>query len=369
MTEINKIERNAYKNIRKAAGKASPYEKMNELRSGGSATEAHFGNKFQEVQEQYYNIYRDYYYNLLLNLITWENVPITLDVKFAEFLLRNYGYCRIAGTDKNNIYVVDYDNNALATPSLGAIGWLHDTQNNEEIKKLDGSGETLKQILRTNVLKIAESKAKEGYILMSNKYNGYLGMLTNFSDFSLLDRVCKTLSLIKATQITNIQQMKTPYVGYTRNKNLTAKNIFEDVIEGVPFIELDEDIGDLNSLFGVANLNIPNYLPALKTQFNNEVDEFLTMIGINALGIDKKERLVTNEANSNAQLTEASANIYLDARNSQLELLNKVLGTNIYARLNQESAKQLIMLRQQAQLAGNRAGLTDEEVNPSPQSI
>lgn len=368
MTELNKLERQAYKKHRKLGPKANPYEEINALRDGDSYAENLLGTKFAQIQQEYYDIYRNYYYNLILNLITYENAPVTLDVKFSEYLLRNYGYCRIAATDPENVYVIDYDNHAIATPTIGMVGWAHDTSVNEEVEKLDGTGEKLHQILRTNVKKIQENE-KEGYILISNKYNGYLGMLTNFTDFKLLDRVCKTLSIIKATEVANILQMKTPYIGYTRNKNLTAKNIFEDVIEGVPFIELDEDMGDLSNVFGVANLAVPNYLPQLKTQFNNEVDEFLTMIGINALGIDKKERLVSNEANSNAQLTEASANIYLDARNSQFDLLNKAVGTNIYARLNQESAKQLIMLRNQAQTIGTQAGLTDDQVTPSPQSI
>ena len=54
------------------------------------------------------------------------------------------------------------------------------------------------------------------------------------------------------------------------------------------------------------------------------IRELLTMLGINNVGVDKKERLVSNEANSNSQLIEASGNIYLDARNNELALINKV---------------------------------------------
>lgn len=368
MTELNKLEREAYKMNKKRMPKTNPYKEINKARRGPMTNETKFGSKFAQWEHEYYTIYRDYFYNLILNLITYENAPITLDTKFLEYLLRNYGYARVAGVDPNNIYVVDYENKGVATPSLGAIGWNHDTETNESIKKLDGSGERLRQILRTNVFDIASS-AQEGYILISNKYNGYLGQLTNYTDFGLIDRVCKTLALIKATQLMNITQQRTPFIGYSRKKNLTAKNVYENFIEGVPFIEIDEDLGDLTNVFGVAPIQAPNYLPQLKAQFNNEFDELLTMIGINALGIDKKERLVSNEANSNAQLTEASANIYLDARNSQLELLNTVLGTNIYARLNQESAKQLVMLRDQALTLGSQVGIQDSDVEASPQSI
>lgn len=64
-------------------------------------------------------------------------------------------------------------------------------------------------------------------------------------------------------------------------------------------------------------------------------------------------------------MTEASANIYLDARNSQLELLNAVLGTSIEAQLNQESAKQLVNLRQEIEQSED----PKDTMSASPQSI
>ena len=88
------------------------------------------------------------------------------------------------------------------------------------------------------------------------------------------------------------------------------------------------------------------------------------MVGINTTGIDKKERLVANEANANAQLTEASANIYLTARNKQFELINKVVGTNIKAVLNQESVENLLKLKDDTNKAIDKAeSKTSEEEN------
>ena len=135
-------------------------------------------------------------------------------------------------------------------------------------------------------------------------------------------------------------------------------------MNGTPCIELDGDMTSINDVMQVANLQTPNYLPTLKDAFNNEFDEFLTMVGINTTGIDKKERLVANEANANAQLTEASANIYLTARNKQFELINKVVGTNIKAVLNQESVENLLKLKDDTNKAIDKAeSKTSEEEN------
>lgn len=308
----------------------------NSMRSNNS--EVMYGGNFDRVQNEYYRIYLDYLNNLLLNLISYENAPLTFDSRFAEYCLRMWGYCRIGGTDKDNIFVFDGKNGQL--PNTGKFGGLID----DTSLLLPGSidDKRVKQINRSNFKQIGVP----GYVTLSNKYSWYVGgFALGFNDFDLIDRVAKTLALIKATQVFNLNQLKTPYVGYTTNKNLTAKNIWNNINAGIPFIELDESVGDISRVFGIANLNVQDHLQSLKDQFNNELSEFLTIVGINTIGIDKKERLVQNEANANAQLTEASANIYLEARNNQLELLNYRLGSNIKAVLNQDAAKELLSLK------------------------
>lgn len=361
--ELNEVEKMAYAQKRNFINK-SQAKNAQFIREGTNYRENRFGNKYAQIEQEYTMIYRDYFYNLLLNLITYENAPTTFDEKFCEYLLRTTGYCRIAGTDPLNVYVVDYYDKPIQTPTIGGIGWVYDTDTNQQVKKLDGTDQNLRQITRINFMDVME-KNGEGYVMLTNKYNGYMPMLSNWNDFKLADRVAKTLGTIKATQTYNLLQMKTPYVVYGDKGDLTGLNLYEQIVEGIPIIQIDGDVGDAKNKINTIDLNIPNYLPSLKDAFNNEFDEFLTMVGVNSVGIDKKERLVANEANSNAQLIEASANIYLDARNSQLELLNAVLGTDIRAVLNQESAKQLLQLRQEV-----NENLDDEDtMQASPQSI
>lgn len=320
------IERRIYKRHRNMIKKTQSQETL-------------YGGNWDKIQNDYYSIYIDYFQNLLLNLITYKNgddeLPITFDTRFLEYCLRTYGYARVGG-DSNNIFVLNPGVNSL-DPVTGAFGNLID---NEDIK-IDALNTKLKQITRTNVL-----EKTDGYVTLTNKYNWYFGGLsTTFTDNQLIERVAKTLALIKATQVRNIEQFKTPYVGYSKNKNLTVKNILTDVMAGMPLIELDEEVADLNSIFNIANLNVTDHLASLKDQFNNEMNELLTILGINVSGIDKKERLLKNEVNANSQLIEASGNIYLDARNNPLELLNKATGFNLKAVFNQESVNELVKLQ------------------------
>ena len=323
--EINNIERRLYKNFR------------NTHPSSSQTSQSLYGSNFEAVEQAYIDIYEAYLNNLLVNLITYKNAPITFDGRFCEWCLRQFGFCRVGGIDKENIFVLEDNGAQNKLPGLGMFGYLVDQA---QIANPFKKGETLCQITRFNV-----NDAKDGFVTLANKYNYYFGGFgSTFSDVQLVHRTALTLAHIKATELFNIDQMKIPFIGFSKNKNLTAANVWEGINAGLPFVNVDEDAGDLNNIIKMADLNIPNFLPDLKDQWNNELSEMLTMLGINNVGVDKKERLVKSEVDANSQLIEASGNIYLDARNEQLALINHVFGTNIKAEFNQEAYTELVQL-------------------------
>lgn len=328
---IDKVERRLYKMHR------------NETRK--DTDENLYGDNFATMEQDYYNIYVDYFTNLVLNLITYENAPDTLDERFLEFNLRYYGYARVGGVDKGNVFVLGQNQNGEY--GLNALGSLIDQSTIPNPFAVDDSTQELPYLTRMNY-----QDKNDGYVTICNKYNYYMaGLMTTFTDMQLVDRVSKSLAKIKASEMRNIDLMKQQFIGLTKNKNLTANQVFQQIQEGKSFIGVDSDLGDITSILDVTDFNIQDYLPSLKTAWNNEVSELLTMLGIDTVGVDKKERLVAMEAAANAQLTEASANVYLQARNQQLEILNHVLGTKIEATFNQQAFQQLVKL-QDAQNTG-----------------
>lgn len=328
---IDKVERRLYK--------------INRNESRKDTDENLYGDNFATMEQDYYNIYVDYFTNLVLNLITYENAPDTLDERFLEFNLRYYGYVRVGGVDKDNVFVLGQNQNGEY--GLNALGSLIDQSTIPNPFAVDDRTQELPYLTRMNY-----QDKNDGYVTICNKYNYYMaGLMTTFTDMQLVDRVSKSLAKIKASEMRNIDLMKQQFIGLTKNKNLTANQVFQQIQEGKSFIGVDSDLGDITSILDVTDFNIQDYLPSLKTAWNNEVSELLTMLGINTVGVDKKERLVAQEAAANAQLTEASANVYLQARNQQLEILNHVLGTEIEATFNQQAFQQLVKL-QDAQNAG-----------------
>lgn len=343
---IDKLERRIYKTRRNHLGK--------------DTDENLYGDNFGLMEQDYYRIYNDYLTNLVLNLITYENAPDTLDERFLEFNLRYYGFARVGGLDHDNVFVLGQNQNGEY--GLNALGSLIDQSTIPNPFSVDDKTKELPYLTRMNY-----REHEAGYVTLTNKYNYYLsGLMSTFTDMQLIDRVSKSLAKIKASEMRNVDLMKQQFIGLTKNKNLTANQVYQQIQEGQSFIGIDEDLGDITRVLDVTDFNIHDYLASLKTAWNNEVSELLTMLGINTVGVDKKERLVSMEAEANAQLTEASANVYLQARNQQLEILNEVLGTKIEATFNQQAFQQLVKL-QDAQNTGqidvdmNNDGLIDNE--------
>lgn len=295
------------------------------------------GSNFQGTYQEYYIIYRDWLYNLLLNVIKYENIPETFNPQGLEYMLRTYGYAVIAASDADNIFVSGFTGDNVGTNTFGnIIGQFDDTN----IMALLGDKPT--QLTRVNVGKVSGPV----YIGLANKFSYFVGG-SSTADLDLIDRAAQTMAEIKANEILNMRQMKTPFFGFTKNKNLTNLNVWRKIAAGEPFIQIDSEIDDISDVISTIPLNVPSYLAQFKDQWDNELNELLSQLGINNLTSDKKERLVVDEVNANNQLISISLQIYLDARNNQLALLNKQLGTEIKAVPNDEIVTQIKQAAQQ----------------------
>ncbi|WP_273392830.1 hypothetical protein [Actinobacillus porcinus] len=332
---INDIEHDMYRQIKKHNRRVN--------------TEG-YNNDFFTIQEDYYYIYNQYLQDLLINLIRYENAPKTLDQRFLEWQLRNFGVAAVAADDKDHIALLNGDKSETNSGNywgqvikLGMFGYLTAPAKQTNPFNPKDEKDKLEFITQLNYQDLTK-----GYVVIPNKFNFYFNYGFNgvITDFQQVARISKTLALIKALELANTDQMRQQYVFFVKNGNLTGKQIIEQIQQGVKAIGVDSDVTDISSLVQFNSFDIQNYLPALKEQWNNELNEFLTMLGINTVGVDKKERLVATEAAANAQLTEASANIYLEARQEQMDLINEMLGTEIKVSFNQDSYKKLVELQE-----------------------
>lgn len=242
------------------------------------------------------------YYNRLLelaiNMYEWKNLPDTVDERFLELTLFSDGMavyfrddilgdlclqCMIGG--QLDVYRIPIDRTAYAT---------------------------------------------NGYQMPLNNQNSVI-IFNNYTHTnSMLDveMYARRLYEIERTIDVNVKAQKTPIiVRATENQRLTMKNLYMQYDGNEPFIFGDNNL-DMDAI-KVLSTNAPyvaDKLNILKRQIWNEA---LTYIGIENSNTEKKERLVSDEVNSNLGGVAAQRFCKLNARRKAADQINKMFGHNI----------------------------------------
>lgn len=133
---------------------------------------------------------------------------------------------------------------------------------------------------------------------------------------------------IERTLDVNIKAQKTPYIIRCSDKNLlTFKNIFAQVDGNVPAIYVDKmlNIDDI----GVIETQAPYIADKVSTYKHEVMDDINTFLGINNSNTQKKERLITDEVNSNNEMISMSVDYLLEERKKACEAINKMFGLSV----------------------------------------
>lgn len=133
------------------------------------------------------------------------------------------------------------------------------------------------------------------------------------------------------TMDVNIKACKTPVIFACDDKDLLSfKRMFQQVDGNTPALFVDRGL-NLDS--------IQAFLTGVKFMGNELMDykrsvesDLLTFIGQNNTPIDKKERLITNEAEANNQLIASFSDLQLTARQQACEEINKMFGLSVSVR-------------------------------------
>ncbi len=142
------------------------------------------------------------------------------------------------------------------------------------------------------------------------------------------------LTEAERTMDVNIKACKTPVIFACDDKDvLTFKRIFQQVDGNVPAIFADRGL-NLDSIqsFQTGVKFMGNEL----MDYANDVEnKLLTFLGVNNNPVDKKERLITDEANANNQLIDSFAALQLEARQRACEEIKKKFGIELTVKRRQ----------------------------------
>ena len=134
----------------------------------------------------------------------------------------------------------------------------------------------------------------------------------------------------------NLLAQKTPILIEGDTKTiLTLKNVYMQYSGNTPFIFGNKQY-DLSNKLSVLKTDAPYLLDKL-TLYKHEIwNECLSFLGINNANTDKKERLITDEVNSNNELINYYLNCFYKTRKEACDQINKKYGLNISIKLNKD---------------------------------
>ena len=257
----------------------------------------------QFAQSLYNNMaaYHDYFdrlTELAISMFRWDNLPPTVDPRFLEATLFLNGFAA---------FFVDEVIGPLAL-TCAANGPL-DVYRIPINRRAYASNGYQKNLTNQDSILI---------------YNNML----HTNQVSLIRRYAYMLYELDQIIMVNAKAQKTPVlIQGTEEQRLTLKNLYMQYDGNQPFIFGDKNL-DITGLKAISTEApyVADKIFELKTQLWNEV---LTVLGITNLNLQKKERLITDEAASANGATVASRYSRLEARKQAAEQINAMFNLNI----------------------------------------
>lgn len=134
----------------------------------------------------------------------------------------------------------------------------------------------------------------------------------------------------------NLKAQKTPVLIEGDTKTiLTLKNVYMQYSGNTPFIFGNKQF-DISNKLNVLKTDAPYLVDKLELHKHEIWNEALTYLGIDNANTDKKERLITDEVESNNDLISYYLNCFYKTRKHACDLINEKYGLSIEIELNKE---------------------------------
>lgn len=250
----------------------------------------------------------DYYKMLALNMFTWENLPETMNSRYIENALYEHGLCLI--NNDENMSLISVPCNFGANMNINGESTEVITSGYNYVKTINYLNNKDCVLIRNNDL----AKATRDYI-------------ANYAERMLEVEMC-----IRA----NINQQKFPwFINATEKTKKSLEIIFEKVENFEPFILANKEIGLGENALEVLTMPTP-YVADKLNEYKYELErEILTFLSLNN-NFEKKERLLTDEINSNNDFISTNAMLMYKNRLQACEEINKKFDLNVKVLPNKE---------------------------------
>lgn len=255
----------------------------------------------------------NHYQMMALNRYKWENLPNGIESRYIEQMLYDNGECAM------------FDH-----PDLGLCVLRSSSRENLNIY-----GEPTK---------LTVTGFNEHRTVMMDEcvriLNNDLGLPTHTDILYYARRMAEIDDII----MQNLRQQRVPYLFATNENNqYSIKSLYDRMYQGEPAIFIDGDMlkGEPENII-VLPTQAPYLVDKLQLQKQEMERELLTFLGINNT-LEKKERLLVDETNSNNQYIKMASDLGFKQRQLACEQINKMFGLNVTVSETQDEFQQEVM--------------------------
>lgn len=256
------------------------------------------------LNSQTYVDYLERMKKIALSMFEWVNLPDTMNSRYLEMCLYYKGQAAL-------LYDEDY---GFINTQAADSGYINIYGLPTKINCYSYSYNKMRELYVSNT----NLPAEEECILVMNNYQ----RVPTAATISLFaERLCEAQ---RACDV-NVKAQKTPLLLLTdKNQELTLRNMYAQYDGNAPVI-----FGDKNLLadrpIDSINTNAEFVANDIRDYMQGIWNDFLCFIGINNLS-EKKERLITTEANTNNELVNLNMQSYLIPRKQACKEFNDKFG-------------------------------------------
>ena len=260
------------------------------------------------LNDQTYLDYLERFKRIALSIFEWVNLPSSMNSRWLELSLYKYGMCALFKDPKYGFI----NTNCASSGKINIYGlptklncWSFEFQ---AIKNL-----------YTGINPYNQSENDDECILVLNNWEA-VPTLSTMQLFAL------RLYEAESTAYVNIKAQKTPVLIITDEKQrLTMENLYSQYDGNQPFIFGDNKNFDSDKLKAI-NTSAPFVADKIMKYKKDIWEEALTFLGVNSLSTEKKERLITDEANSNNEVINLNLQSFLAPRLEACRQFNEKFG-------------------------------------------